>query len=66
MAAKASDLFVECLEAEGVRHIFGIPGEETRDLNALALDVPSIIVVPIDDTLDLAMFDELGEEIVPT
>jgi acetolactate synthase-1/2/3 large subunit len=25
---KASDLFVECLEAEGVRHVFGIPGEE--------------------------------------
>src|SRR3712207_2908035 len=30
---KASDLFVECLEAEGVRHVFGIPGEETVDLN---------------------------------
>ena len=30
---KASDVFVECLEAEGVRHVFGIPGEETLDLN---------------------------------
>ncbi len=30
---KASDLFVECLEAEGVKHVFGIPGEETLDLN---------------------------------
>jgi acetolactate synthase-1/2/3 large subunit len=30
---KASDLFVECLEAEGVRHVFGIPGEETLDLS---------------------------------
>jgi acetolactate synthase-1/2/3 large subunit len=30
---KASDLFVECLEAEGVRYVFGIPGEETLDLN---------------------------------
>ncbi|HLM26617.1 MAG TPA: acetolactate synthase large subunit [Thermoleophilaceae bacterium] len=30
---KASDLFVECLENEGVRHVFGIPGEETVDLN---------------------------------
>jgi len=28
---KASDLFVESLEAEGVRHIFGIPGEENLD-----------------------------------
>src|ERR671932_1827570 len=32
-ARKASDVFVECLEAEGVKHVFGIPGEETLDLN---------------------------------
>ena len=30
---KASDLFVECLEAEGVKYVFGIPGEETLALN---------------------------------
>src|SRR5437868_4503521 len=30
---KASDVFVECLEAEGVRYVFGIPGEETLDLS---------------------------------
>jgi len=29
---KASDVFVECLEAEGVQYVFGIPGEETLDL----------------------------------
>lgn len=29
---KASDLFVQCLEAEGVRYMFGIPGEENIDL----------------------------------
>ena len=29
---KASDLFVKCLEAEGVTKIFGIPGEENADL----------------------------------
>ena len=29
---KASDLFVKCLEAEGVNKIFGIPGEENADL----------------------------------
>ena len=29
---KAADLFVKCLEAEGVRYIFGIPGEENLDL----------------------------------
>ena len=29
---KASDLFVAALEAEGVGHVFGIPGEENLDL----------------------------------
>jgi acetolactate synthase-1/2/3 large subunit len=29
---KASDLFVKCLEAEGVEYLFGIPGEENLDL----------------------------------
>jgi acetolactate synthase-1/2/3 large subunit len=29
---KASDLFIRCLEAEGVEYIFGLPGEETSDL----------------------------------
>jgi acetolactate synthase-1/2/3 large subunit len=43
---KASDLFVQCLEAEGVRYVFGIPGEETLDLNA-SLDDSSITFVPV-------------------
>lgn len=30
--AAASDLFVRCLEAEGVERIFGVPGEENADL----------------------------------
>jgi len=29
---KASDLFVKCLENEGVEYIFGIPGEENLDV----------------------------------
>ncbi|HKR92140.1 acetolactate synthase large subunit [Novosphingobium sp.] len=29
---KASDLFIECLEREGVEYIFGVPGEENLDL----------------------------------
>ena len=29
---KTSDLFVRCLEAEGVERIFGVPGEENADL----------------------------------
>src|ERR671918_502 len=43
---KASDLFVECLEAEGVKHVFGIPGEETLDLND-SLSRSSILFVPV-------------------
>ena len=31
-------MFVECLEAEGVRYVFGIPGEETLDLNESLAD----------------------------
>ncbi|MPZ48361.1 MAG: acetolactate synthase large subunit [Dehalococcoidia bacterium] len=29
---KASDLLVRCLENEGVRYVFGLPGEETLDV----------------------------------
>lgn len=29
--SKSSDLFIECLEAEGVEYIFGVPGEENLD-----------------------------------
>ena len=43
---KASDVFVECLEAEGVSHVFGIPGEETLDLNE-SLSRSSIEFVPV-------------------
>ena len=39
-------MFVECLEAEGVRHVFGIPGEETLDLNE-SLASSSIEFVPV-------------------
>jgi acetolactate synthase-1/2/3 large subunit len=43
---KASDLFVECLEVEGVKHVFGIPGEETLDLNE-SLSHSSVEFVPV-------------------
>jgi acetolactate synthase I/II/III large subunit len=43
---KASDLFVECLEAEGVKHVFGIPGEETLDLNE-SLERSSVEFIPV-------------------
>jgi acetolactate synthase I/II/III large subunit len=42
---KASDLLVSCLEAEGVRYVFGVPGEETVDLSE-SLDRSSITFVP--------------------
>ena len=37
---KASDLFVRCLEAEGVTHIFGVPGEENADFMLSLMDSP--------------------------
>ena len=37
---------MQCLEAEGVRYVFGIPGEETLDLNE-SLDDSSITFVPV-------------------
>jgi acetolactate synthase-1/2/3 large subunit len=43
---KASEVFVECLEAEGVKYVFGIPGEETLDLNESLAD-SSIDFVPV-------------------
>jgi acetolactate synthase-1/2/3 large subunit len=43
---KASDVFVECLESEGVKYVFGIPGEETLDLNESLAD-SSIQFVPV-------------------
>jgi acetolactate synthase-1/2/3 large subunit len=53
---------------------FGIPGWrisspdelQIRLREALALDVPSLIVVPIDYSLDVAMYEELGTETVAT
>jgi acetolactate synthase-1/2/3 large subunit len=39
---KASDLFVKCLEVEGVEYIFGLPGEETNDLMMSLLDSKKI------------------------
>src|SRR4051794_651761 len=43
---KASDVFVECLEAEGVKYVFGIPGEETLDLNE-SLAGSSVSFIPV-------------------
>src|ERR1700737_3267819 len=45
-ARKASEVFVECLESEGVKYVFGIPGEETLDLNE-SLANSSVTFVPV-------------------
>lgn len=43
---RASDLLVEGLEAEGVRYVFGIPGEETLDLSE-SIDRSDVDFVPV-------------------
>jgi acetolactate synthase-1/2/3 large subunit len=45
-ARRASDVFVECLESEGVKYVFGIPGEETLDLNESLAD-STVEFVPV-------------------
>ncbi len=42
---KASDLFVKCLENEGVQYIFGLPGEEMEDI-LFSLQKSSIKFIP--------------------
>jgi acetolactate synthase-1/2/3 large subunit len=42
---KASDLLVKCLENEGVKYVFGLPGEETEDI-LFSLAESSIKFIP--------------------
>jgi acetolactate synthase I/II/III large subunit len=42
---KASDLLVKCLENEGVKYVFGLPGEETEDI-LFSLEQSSIKFIP--------------------
>ena len=44
--ATGAELLVRCLEREGVRYVFGVPGEETLDVND-ALARSSIQFVPV-------------------
>ena len=43
----AAQLFVRCLENEGVEYVFGIPGEETLDLNEALDHSESIQFLPV-------------------
>ena len=66
--ARASAKFVKLAES------FGLPAwrcESADDFgqrlqHALTLDVPSLIVLPIDYSLDVAISEELGAETVAT
>ena len=42
---KTSDLFVRCLENEGVKYVFGLPGEENEDL-LFSLEKSAIKFIP--------------------
>jgi len=42
---KASDLFLRCLEAEGVEYMFGVPGEENADVMISLLDSPIRFII---------------------
>jgi acetolactate synthase-1/2/3 large subunit len=42
---KASDLFLRCLESEGVEYIFGVPGEENADIMMSLLESPIEFIV---------------------
>ncbi len=42
---KGSDLFVKCLENEGVEYVFGLPGEEMEDI-LFSLEKSSIKFIP--------------------
>src|SRR5438105_4255815 len=57
---KASEVFVECLEAEGVRYVFGIPGEETLDLNESLADSSIQFVAVRQEQGGAYMADAIG------
>ncbi|MBT5048621.1 MAG: acetolactate synthase large subunit [Rhodospirillaceae bacterium] len=57
---KASDLFVKCLEAEGVERIFGVPGEENADFMISLLDSPIEFVLCRHEQAAAFMADTYG------
>lgn len=57
---KASDLFLKCLEAEGVERIFGVPGEENADLMISLMDSPIEFVLCRHEQAAAFMADAYG------
>ncbi len=57
---KASDLFLKCLEVEGVKTIFGVPGEENADFMMSLLDSPIEFIVCRHEQVAAFMADMHG------
>jgi acetolactate synthase-1/2/3 large subunit len=57
---KASDLFVRCLENEGVEYIFGVPGEENADFMMSLVDSKVRFVVCRHEQAAAFMGDAYG------
>ncbi|MEM7229273.1 MAG: acetolactate synthase large subunit [Planctomycetota bacterium] len=57
---KASDLFVKCLENEGVERIFGLPGEENADVMISLNDSPIEFVLCRHEQAAAFMADVYG------
>lgn len=57
---KASDLLVRCLENEGVRHVFCLPGEEILDIVNSLVDSPIQCIVTRDERTAAFMANVCG------
>lgn len=57
---KAAELFVRCLENEGVEFIFGLPGEENVDLMDVLLDSPIRFITTRHEQAAAFMADVYG------
>ncbi|MHC4778091.1 MAG: acetolactate synthase large subunit [Planctomycetota bacterium] len=55
---KVSDMFVKCLENEGVERVFGVPGEENEDL-LFSLETSPIEFVPTRHELGAAFMADV-------
>ena len=57
---KAAELFVRCLENEGVKFIFGLPGEENLDIMDALLDSPIRFITTRHEQAAAFMADVYG------
>ncbi|MCE9634990.1 MAG: acetolactate synthase large subunit [Planctomycetes bacterium] len=57
---KASDLFLRCLETEGIEFIFGVPGEENADIMISLLDSKMRFIVCRHEQAAAFMADVYG------